>query len=71
MVVSLRSSHTFRIPVVWHDVAVVRELFVADDALPVLVDNFPVQLFPHFGWRSEFPISPRVMSVVNSLDAEP
>ena len=46
MVLPPRSSHTFRIPVVWHDVAVVRELFVADDALPVLVDNLPVQLFP-------------------------
>jgi hypothetical protein len=71
MVVSPRSSHPFRIPVVWHDVVVVRELFLADGTFPVLLDNLPVQQFPHFGRRSEFPISPRVMSVFNSLDAEP
>jgi hypothetical protein len=32
---------------VWHDVVVIRELFVADGALSVLLDDLPVQQFPH------------------------
>ena len=43
MVVSPRSAHPFWIPMVWDDVAVVGELFVAYGAFPVLFDNFPVQ----------------------------
>ena len=33
---------------IWHDVVVVCELFVADGAFPVLLDNLPIQQFPHF-----------------------
>jgi hypothetical protein len=50
VVVSARPSHTLGIPVVWHDIVVVCELFVADCAFPVLLDNLSVQQFPHFGW---------------------
>ena len=48
VVVSPGSSHAFGIDVVWHDVVVVGELLVADWTLPVLLDNLPVQEFPHF-----------------------
>jgi len=32
---------------IWHDVAVIRELFMADGTFPVLLDNLPIQKFPH------------------------
>jgi hypothetical protein len=48
MVISPSPSHTFGISVVWHDVVIVRELFVADGAYPVLLNDLPVQEFPHF-----------------------
>ena len=70
VIVSPRPSHSFGISMVWHDVVVVRKLFVADGAFAVLLDDLPVQQFPHFRGGPEFPISPRVISVVNSLDAE-
>ena len=47
MVVSPRSAHPFWIPMVWEDVAVVRELFVADGTSPVLLGNLAVQQLPH------------------------
>jgi hypothetical protein len=43
---------------------------VADCTLSVLLDSLPVQEFPHFHRRSEFPISSRVMRVFNALDTE-
>jgi hypothetical protein len=43
---------------------------VADWTLPVLLDNLPVQEFPHFRRRSEFPIPSRVMRVFNALDTK-
>jgi hypothetical protein len=57
--------------VVWHDVVVIRKLFATDGAFPILLDNLPVQQFPHFGWRPEFPISSRVMRIINALHAHP
>jgi hypothetical protein len=48
MVISPRSAHPFWIPVV-HDVVIVAELFVADRALSVLLDDFPVQQLAHLG----------------------
>ena len=49
VIVSPGSSHSFGIPVVWHDVVVVGELFMADRAHPTLLPDFPVQQFPHLG----------------------
>lgn len=66
VVVSPCSAHPFRIFVVWHDIVVVRELFVADCAFPVLLDNLSVQQFPHFCWRPKFPISSRVVRILNA-----
>jgi hypothetical protein len=71
MVISPRSSHSFRFPVVGHDIVVVCELFVADRAYPALFDNFPVHQFLHFGGRLEFAIYPRVMRIFNSPNSKP
>jgi hypothetical protein len=70
MVVSPRSSHTFRILVVRDDVVVIREVFVADGAYATLLDNLSVQQFPHLGRGSQFPISSRVMRIFDPLNPE-
>jgi hypothetical protein len=70
VIVSPRSSHSLGIPMVWHYVVVVGELFVADGTLSVLLDNLPVQELPHFRRGPEFPIPPRVMRVVNVSNSE-
>src|SRR6266446_8454157 len=48
VIVSPRPSQTLRFPVVWHNVVVVRKLFVADCAFPILLANLSVQEFSHF-----------------------
>ena len=69
MVVSPGPSHSLGILVVWHNVVVVRELMVADSADSVLFRDFPLQKFPHFSGRSEFPVSPGVIGVLDSSNA--
>jgi hypothetical protein len=49
MIISPRASHSFRIPVVWHDVVVVGEFFVTDGTLPVLLSDLPIQQLSHLG----------------------
>src|SRR6266849_1985941 len=66
VVVSPTSAHSFWIPVVRNHIVIVCELFVADGTFPVLLDNLSVEKFPHFGGRPEFPISPRVMRILNA-----
>jgi hypothetical protein len=43
MVISPGSSHSFRVSVVWHDVAAVAKFMVANGALPGLLDDLSVQ----------------------------
>jgi hypothetical protein len=43
MVIPPRASNSFGFFVVWHNVAVICEFFVADGADSVLFDNLPVQ----------------------------
>jgi hypothetical protein len=47
MVVSPRPSHHFGVNVIRHDVVVVGEFNVADGAFSVLLDDLPIQHFPH------------------------
>ena len=54
-----------------HNIVVIRELMVADCADAVLFGNFPLQQFAHFGWGSEFSISPRMMGIFNPLHSTP
>ncbi len=71
MIIPPRSTHPFGIPVVGYDVVVVCELFAADGALPVLFDNFPIEQFSHLSWRPEFPISSRMMRIINASNPWP
>ena len=68
MIISPRPSHPFGIPVVWNDIVVVSELFVADCAYSLLLGDFPLQQFPHFGWGAEFSIAPRMMRIFNAAN---
>jgi hypothetical protein len=54
-----------------NDVAIVRELFVADDTFPVLLDDLAVQQFPHLRRRAEFSVSSLVMRIFDPLHPEP
>jgi len=51
---------------IWNHIRVICELFVADGTFPGLLYNLSVQQFPHFRGRSEFPISSRMMRIVNA-----
>jgi len=42
MVISPGSSHSFRVSVVWDDIAAVGKFMVANGTLPVLLDDFSV-----------------------------
>ena len=66
MIVSPRPSHSFGIPVVWDNVVVVREFFVADCAYSLLLGDLPLQKFTHLSWGSELSISPRMMRIFNA-----
>ena len=68
VIISPSSAHSFWIPVVRHHIVIVCELFMADGALPVLLDNLPVEQFPHFSGGSEFSISPQMMRIINASD---
>jgi hypothetical protein len=70
MVVSAGASHSFRLPVVRDDVAIVGKFPVADGALPFLLGDFSIQQFAHLGWRTKFTISPRVVLVVDALNTK-
>ena len=71
MIISPRSTHSFRVLVVRYDIVVIGKLFVADRADPTLLEDLAVHQFPHFGWRPEFPVSARMMRIVDSLNSEP
>ncbi len=71
VIISPRAAHPFRRDVVRHDFAVVRELFMTDGALPVLLGNLAVQQLPHFGWGAEFAKSSEVVRVFNAPYAAP
>jgi hypothetical protein len=70
MVISPSSSHTFRVPVVRYDVAVICKFFQADDALPVLLGDLSVQQPPHLSRRPEFAIPSGVVGIFDTLNAK-
>ncbi len=70
MIVSPGSSHSFRILVVWNDVVVVGELFVADRAYSGLFPHLSVHQFSHFSRRSQFPIAAGVVPIIDSLNSQ-
>ncbi len=70
VIVSPRSSHSFGILVVWNDVVVVGELFVADRAYSGLLPHLAVQQFSHLCRRSQLPISSRVVWIFDPLNSQ-
>ena len=48
VVIFARSSHTFGLDVVGHNLVVIREGFAADCTFPALLDDFSVEQLPHF-----------------------
>jgi len=53
---------------VGNDVAVIRELLLADAANSVLGNDFPVEQLTHLPVRSQFPVSARMMGIVDAPD---
>ena len=51
---------------VWHDIALIRELGTADTALTVLGNYFSVNQLSHLPVGAEFPVSPGMMRVFNA-----
>jgi hypothetical protein len=49
VVISPSTTHPFRFLVIGDDIVVIGELFVADCALLVLLDDLAIQQFSHFG----------------------
>ncbi len=39
---------------------------LVSDTRPMSYGNFPLQKFPHLGGGSEFPVSPRVVRIINA-----
>jgi hypothetical protein len=69
MVVSPCPSHAAGIDVIGYDVAIVAELFIAESALAVLVNNLLVQQFAHFRIRADLPVASRVLGIVDAMDS--
>ena len=70
MIVPPRSSHPFGLDVVGNNHVVIRESCFADCAFPVLLDDLPVQQFPHLCGRTDFAISPRVVRIFDALNTK-
>jgi hypothetical protein len=70
VIISPRSAHAAGIDVVGHNVAVVRELFIADGAPAFLGKNLPVKQLSHFRIRAYLPITARVMGIVDPTDSQ-
>ena len=69
MIVSPRSAHAARANVVRHDVAVVGEPFLAEDADAILRRNLSIDQLSHFRVRADLPIFARVLGIVDAVDS--
>lgn len=65
------ASHAFRLFVIRHHIVIVCEFLVTDCAIITLVDDFAIEKLSHLGGRAQFPVSSRVVWVVNALNTEP
>jgi hypothetical protein len=54
MIISPGSSHPFGVDMIWHDVVVVRECFLADAAPSVLRYDLAIEQLPHLSIGTEF-----------------
>ena len=69
MVVPPRSSHSTGIDVVGHDIAVITERLVAKGAYAILGDYLAIKKLSHFAVGAKFPVSPRVLRVLDAANA--
>ena len=67
MVVSPCPSHAFAPFVVWDNIVVIRELFLADWANSVLLADLPIEQLPHLSPGPQLPISPWVVWILDAL----
>jgi hypothetical protein len=70
MVVSPRPAHASRIDVVGHDVVTVSERHLANGALPVLLNYFLIEQFPHFRFGTKLAVSAGMVLVFDPLHSE-
>lgn len=70
MIVPPGSAHAFRVPMIWDYIVIVRELFVADRAYARLLADLTVKQLSHLGRGPQFPISARVVRILDSLNSE-
>jgi hypothetical protein len=54
-----------------HDVAIVGERHLANGALPVLLNYFSIEQFPHFSFGAKLAVSSRMVRVFDTLHSEP
>jgi hypothetical protein len=54
-----------------NDIAVIRELLLANCTRSALLSDRPIEQLPHLDWRPKFPVSPRVMCILDALYTEP
>jgi hypothetical protein len=71
MVVSARSAHPSRVNMIGHDVAIVGERYLANGALPVLLNYFSIEQFPHFRFGAKLAVSAGMVRVFDTLHSEP
>jgi hypothetical protein len=69
MIVPPAPSHAPRAYVVRNDVAIVRELPLAEGARPVLGDDLSVHQLSHFRIGADLPISARMLGIVDATDS--
>ena len=70
VIVSPGASHASRTYMIWNDVAVVGELGTTKSAFAVMGGYLSVEQLPHFRVRAEFAVSPRVLCILDSPNAE-
>jgi hypothetical protein len=71
MVVSARSSQSLSDPCGQARCRIVGERHLANGALPVLLNYFSIEQFPHFRFGAKLTVSPGVVRVFDALHSEP
>jgi hypothetical protein len=69
MIISPGSSHASWVDVVGRDVAIISELHIAKRTFPVLFYNLVVEQPPHLCIGAEFAVPPRMMWILDPLQA--
>jgi hypothetical protein len=70
VIVSPCSSHTLGIDMVWDNIRIVSKRYLADPTLASLFADLAIHQSSHLSIGTEFPISPRMMWIVDSLYAK-